>query len=154
MSIIFVRVCAVLITLRSLTNLAKFFKMPASLSGQGGEETILVLFGQILRGGEAAVPALIVGLFMLVTAIGLWKPAKWGLPLIAVYATYVLLNLVLWTGTNPQELVRVGGIVSSATDPSELRIYGALLMVVYSIVALGTTAGPAWVLWKRRTPQS
>lgn len=141
MSFFIIRVCAVLIGLRSLTNFAKLFQ---------GSDVVLVFFGQILRGGDAAVPALGVGLFMLVTAIAMWKPSKWAFPLSAAYAAFVAVNLVLWTLTNPAELVRVGARLSTATDPSQLRWFGLLGMLGYSIVALGTTAGPAWILWKRR----
>jgi hypothetical protein len=141
MSTIFVRVCAVLIALRSLTNLGKVVQ---------GDSAILVFFGQIFHGSAAAVPALLVGLFMLVTGIAMWKPSKWAFPLIAAYAVYVPANLLLWTLTNSQELTRVGGIISSAADPSVLRWYGALAMVVYSVVAIATTAGPAWILYQQR----
>ena len=139
---VFVRICAALIAFRSLTNLGKLFQ---------GDEAVLVFFGQILRAGDSAVPALAVGLFMLVTGIAMWRPATWAFPLLAAYAAYVPLNLILWTASNPEELTRVGGQVSSATDPAQLQLFGALTMVVYSIVAVGTTAGPAWILWKQRT---
>jgi hypothetical protein len=141
MSLWFVRICALLIGLRSLTNFAKLFQ---------GEGAILVVFGQILRGGEAALPALTLGLFMLVTAVAMWRPSRWALPLVAVYAAFVLLNLLLWTLTNPDELVRVGGLLSSATDPATQRRYGLLGMAVYSAFAIATTAVPAWLLWQRR----
>lgn len=141
MSVIFVRVCAVLIVLRSLTNFAKLFQ---------GDTAMLVLFGQILRGGDAAVPAALVGVFMLITGIALWTGGRWALPLITAYAAYVALNLLAWTVTNPGELERVGRMVSSATDPGALRWSGALAFLGYCIVALGTTAGPAWILAQRR----
>jgi hypothetical protein len=141
MSRIFVRICAVLIILRSLTNFAKLFQ---------GDEATLVLFGQILRGGTAAVPALVVGAFMLATGIAMWSGWKWAFPLITVYATYVFVNLLAWTATNPQELEHVGARFSSATDPAVLRRIGILGFAGYCIVALVTTAGPAWILWKQR----
>src|SRR6185436_18159359 len=98
MSRFFVRACALLIVLRSFTNFAKLFQ---------GEEATLVLFGQILHGGDAALPSLIVGLFMLATGIGLLIGARWALPLIAAYALYVAVNLLTWSVTNPGEFVHV-----------------------------------------------
>lgn len=52
---IFIRLCGALIALRALTNFAKLF--------QGGSATLIV-FGQILRGGDVAVPAAPIGAFM------------------------------------------------------------------------------------------
>lgn len=141
MSRVFVRVCAALIALRSLTNFAKLFQ---------GDQATLVLFGQILRGSDAAWPSLVVGLFMLATGIAMWAGWRWALPLIALYAAYVLVNLLAWTLTNPGELERVGARFSSATDADALRWRGALAFLGYCVVAIGTTAGPAWVLWRER----
>ena len=141
MANIYVRVCAVLIALRSLTNFRKVF---------GGDDVILVFFGQILRGSDAAIPSVLVGLLMLATGLALWTGGKWALPLIAVYAAYVFVNLIIWMVANPAELERVGGMVSSATDPGDLRLRGGLAFLGYCVVALGTTAVPAWLLWKRR----
>jgi hypothetical protein len=141
MSRTFVRICAVLIVLRSFTNFAKLFQ---------GEAATLVLFGRILHGSDAALPSLAVGLFMLAAGIGMWMGARWALPLAVAYAAYVAVNLLSWTITNPEELVRVGARFSSATDPGELRRIGAAAFFGYCLVALGTTAGPAWILWKRR----
>lgn len=52
----FVRLCAALIILRSFTNFAKV---------SHGDEAVLVFFGQILRGSDTTVLAVVVGLFML-----------------------------------------------------------------------------------------
>ena len=62
MTLTFIRICAVLIGLRSLTNFGKLLQPT---------ESVLVFFGQILHGGAVPVPAVAVGLFMLVTAIAL-----------------------------------------------------------------------------------
>jgi hypothetical protein len=141
MSRTFVRVCAVLIVLRSFTDFAKLFQ---------GDAATLVLFGRILHGSDAALPSLAVGLFMLVAGIGMWIGARWALPMAAVYALYVAVNLLSWTITNPEELVHVGQRFSKSTDTAELRRIGAAAFFGYCVVALGTTAGPAWILWKRR----
>jgi hypothetical protein len=141
MANIYVRICAVLIALRSLTNFGKVF---------GGDDVILVFFGQILRGSDAALPSVLVGLLMLATGIAMWTGGKWALPLVAVYAVYVFVNLIGWMVANPAELERVGGMVSSATDPGDLRLRGILAFMGYCLVAIGTTAVPAWILWKQR----
>jgi hypothetical protein len=141
MALVFVRVCGALIILRSFTNFGKLFD---------GDDALLVFCGQILRGSEVIFPAIGVGGFMLITGIGLLKPFRWGFSFIAAYALYVPVNLILWMVSNPDELVRVGAMLSAATDPSTLRWFGLLGMLLYSAVAIGTTAGPAWILYKRQ----
>src|SRR5438552_2606117 len=80
MALIFIRICAVLIGLRALTNFGKLLQPT---------ESVLVFFGQILHDGAVPVPACAVGLFMLVTAITMWKPLKLAAPLVTAYALYV-----------------------------------------------------------------
>lgn len=141
MARLFIRVCAVLIVFRAFTNFAKLFQ---------GDDAVLVFFGQILHGSDVAIPAALVGLFMLAAGISMWIGGRSAFPLAATYATYVAINLIAWTVTNPGEFERVGAMVSSAATPEELRRNGMLAFVGYCIVAIGTTAGPAWVLWKKR----
>lgn len=141
MSTWFIRLCGLLIALRSFTNFAKLFH---------GDDAVLVLFGQILRGGDAAVPSLIVGLFMLATGVAMMAGSRWALPLVAIYAAYVAVNLLAWTITNPEEFERVGRSLGSDADTSAAQRTGALGFLGYCIVALGTTALPAWMLWRRR----
>lgn len=137
----FIRGCGLLIALRSLTNFAKLLQ---------GDDAVLVVFGQILRGGDAAVPAALIGLFMLVTGTVMLIGSRWAGPLVAVYAAYVAVNLVAWTATNPDELEHVGRRLSSATDATALWWIGAAGFLGYCVVALGTTALPAWLLRRRR----
>lgn len=141
MALLFVRVCGLLILIRSFTNFAKLFH---------GDDAILVFCGQILRGSEVIFPAIGVGGFMLITGIGLLKPFSWASKFIAAYALYVPVNLILWTVTNPAELVRVGGMLSAAADADTLRWFGLLGMLLYSLIAIATTAGPAWILSRQR----
>jgi len=140
----FVRVCGVLIVLRSLTNFAKLTQ---------GAEATLVTFGQILHGPAAFLPALLVGLFMLATGVAMLVDSRWGGPLAAAYAAYVFLNLVTWTATNPGEIERVGRRLSSASDPSTLWWIGAVGFLGYCVVAVVTTAGPAWLLLRPKAGQ-
>lgn len=142
MARLFVRFCGLLIVLRSFTNFAKLFH---------GDQAVLVFFGQILHGSSVSVPAFVVGLFMLATGISMLRLDRWALPLCAVYAAYVLVNLLAWTVTNPGEFDRVGRMVVNAGEPDEIRRFGRLAFLGYSAVALATTALPAWMLWKQRT---
>ena len=137
----FVRICGLLIVLRSFTNFAKLFQ---------GADATLVIFGQILHGGAAAAPAALIGLFMLVTGAAMLIGSRWARPLVTIYATYVAINLVAWTITNPDEIEHVGRRLSDATDPHALRSIGAAGFLGYCVVALGTTALPAWVLHRQR----
>jgi hypothetical protein len=137
----FIRGCGLLIALRSLTNFAKLLQ---------GDDAVLVVFGQILHGGAAALPAAVIGAFMLATGVAMLIGSRWAAPLVAVYAAYVAVNLVAWTATNPGELERVGARLSSASDPATLRRIGAAGFLGYCLVALGTTAVPAWLLYRRR----
>jgi hypothetical protein len=141
MTEIYIRICGALIALRALTNFGKVFQ---------GDDAVIVVFGQILRGGAAILPSLLVGAFMLATGVALLGGARAAAPLVAIYAVYVAINLVTWTATNPEELQRLGGMVSSATDATALRRDGAWVFLAYCLVALGTTAVPAWLLWRRR----
>lgn len=137
----FIRLCGLLIVLRSFTNFAKLFH---------GDAAVLVLFGQILHGGSAMLPAALIGLFMLVAGAAMLLGSRWAAPLVAIYGAYVAINLVTWTITNPGELERVGQRLSSATDPTALWWIGAAGFLGYCVVALGTTALPAWLLYRRR----
>ena len=140
MALIFIRICAVLIGLRSLTNFGKLLHPT---------ESVLVFFGQILHDAAVPLPALAMGVFMLVTAIAMWKPFKLALPLATTYALYVPTNLVLWMLINPEQIERVGTRISSSSAPHELWWLGVLGMFVYSLVAIATTAIPAWLLWRQ-----
>ena len=135
----FIRACGLLIVLRSLTNFAKLL--------QGGDAT-LVTFGHILHGGDVALPAALIGSFMLVTGGAMLIGSRWAGPLVAAYAVYVAVNLVTWTVLNPGEIERVGRRLSSATDPTALWWTGAAGFLAYCLVALATTAGPAWLLYR------
>lgn len=138
----FVRICAVLIVLRSFTNFGKLLQ---------GEEAVLVFFGQILRGSDTTVLAVLVGLFMLVTGVTMLLESRWALALMAAYASYVAVNLLAWTLLHPEELVRVGSMLSGSTDVARQRQVGIAGFIGYGIVALGTTALPAWILYAQRS---
>jgi len=136
----FVRICGALVALRALTNFRKLLD---------GDAAVLVFFGQILHGGEATMLAAAVGAFMLITGVAMMADRRWALPLIAVYAGYVAVNLLTWAIANPEEFERVGRRLSSATDPATLHSIGIAGYLGYCVVALGTTALPAWILYRQ-----
>ena len=117
----FVRICGFLIAFRAFTNFNKLFQ---------GEDAVLVFFGQILKGSETTILAAVIGLFML--------------------ATGVAVNLLAWTITNPGEFERVGRTLSPGSEGAAIVWIGALGFLGYCAIALGTTAGPAWVLYRER----
>src|SRR5690606_13065498 len=68
---------------------------------EGQATAVLVMLGRILRGGDAVVPSIVVGAFMLATGVMLWRGGRAALPLIATYALYVAANLLLWAVVHP-----------------------------------------------------
>lgn len=138
----YVRVCAILVGLRSLTNFGKLTN----------DDAVMVFFGSILRGDALFLPALVVGSFMLVTAVAVLAGARWALPLLAIYSVYVLLNMLVWSVVQSDEFYRVGGMLSSASDPNTLWWWGIAGMVGYASIAIATTAVPTWLLWRQTRP--
>jgi hypothetical protein len=85
--LILLRVIAVLIALRALTNV---FKPLGAGSG-------LVFFGVLLSPGVLnTILAPAVGVFMLVYAYGLWTFQGFALPMGVAYAVYVVVNVLLF----------------------------------------------------------
>lgn len=140
MATMYIRICAVLVGLRSLTNFGKLIN----------DDAVMVFFGSILRGSDLTIPALLVGLFMLATCIAVLLSARAALPMLVLYSAYVLLNMATWSLVQSNEFYRVGGMLSSATDPDTLWRWGVVGMVFYASVAIATTAVPAWLLWQQR----
>lgn len=136
----YIRICAVLVGLRSLTNFGKLTN----------DDAVMVFFGSILRGDTLILPALVVGSFMLATAVAVLVSAPVALPMLAVYSAYVLLNMLVWSVVQSDEFFRVGGMLSSATDPNTLWWWGIVGMIGYAAIAIATTAVPTWLLWRRR----
>ncbi len=137
----FVRLCGLLIAFRAFTNFAKLSQ---------GEDAVLVFFGQILKGADTTVLAAVIGLFMLVTGVAMVIGSRWALPLVSAYAAYVGVNLLAWTISNPGEFERVGRTLSPGSEGAALVWIGAAGFLGYCAAALGTTAGPAWVLYRGR----
>jgi hypothetical protein len=119
---------AILFGLLGVSNLLK----PAHL----GDQTGFVFFGKRLAGTPNAIAGPLFGLYLLAYAIGIWGMRGWALPMGVAYATYVVVNLVLFNvRTGPPPGAGVG-----------YQIFG----LVYAVVAIGVSAGTAWLLAGRR----
>jgi hypothetical protein len=117
---------AVLFGLLAISNFLK----PLQIGAQTG----FVLFGERLSGTPNTIAGPLFGLFLAAYALAIWRMRRAALPMSWLYATYVLLNLVLYTVRTPQ--------------PSGV---GHLLFgLVYSAVALGVSVGAAVALTRRR----
>ena len=104
----------------------------------GGDQTGLVFFGQRLSGSANAIAGPLFGLFLAVYAYGLWHQKRFALAMGHAYATYVVLNLLLFN-------------VKNATPPGiKYVIFG----IVYTLVAVGISGGAAYFLTKHRAELS
>ena len=118
---------AVLFGLLAVSNLSKPFQL-------GGEQTGFVFFGQRLSGLPNTIIGPLFGVFLAIYAVGIWRMRRWALPMAWAYAGYVLVNLALFRLRTP---------------PNPGFRSGLLFGVVYVVVAVGTSAGTAWVLTRR-----
>jgi hypothetical protein len=117
---------AILFGVLALSNLLK----PLQL----GPETGFVLFGRRLEGSGNLVAGPLFGLFLAVYAYGIWGMRRWALPMSYAYATYVIVNLVLFTVRTPRR-PGVGYL-----------IFG----IVYMVIAIGVSSGAAVLLSRRK----
>jgi hypothetical protein len=122
---------AVLFTVLAVSNLLKPFQLL-------GAQTGFVLFGQRLTGMANSIAGPLFGLYLLVYAYGIWQKKRFALPLGHAYATYVVLNILLFMGRNEN------------TPGLGYLIFG----LVYSVVAIGVSCGAAYVLTKRKAELS
>jgi hypothetical protein len=119
-------VFAVLFAVLAISNLLK----PLQISAETG----FVLFGRRLSGGANAVAGPLFGLLLAAYAYGIWNMRRWALPLSYVYATYVVLNLLLFMIRAPRR------------EGIGYLIFG----LVYMAVAIGVSAGAAVLLTQRK----
>lgn len=118
---------AVLFGILALSNLLK----PLQL---GGAHTGFVFFGNRLTGTANTLIAPLFGIFLAVYAYGIWTMRRFALPMGHAYATYVVLNLILW----------------SFNDPNEKTPRYMVFAVVYAAVAIGVSLAAAVLLTKRK----
>ena len=119
-------VAAVLFGLLAASNLLK----PLELNASHG----FVLFGHRLRGIANVVAGPLFGLYLAAYAAGIWGLRRWALPMGVAYAGYVIINLLAFAAWGPVE------------QGAGSRLFG----LVYMIVAIGVSAGTAWLLAQRR----
>ena len=125
------KVFAVLFALLAVSNLLK----PLHIAG---EETGFVFFGQRLTGTANAIAGPLFGIYLLVYAWGIWGMKRFAMAMGHAYATYVVLNLLMFTAKNPRP-PGVGPIV-----------FG----IVYSVIAVGVSVGAAYLLTKHKAELS
>ena len=119
-------VFAVLFVILAISNFGK----PLQLSSETG----FVLFGTRLDGAANAAAGTFFGMYLGVYAWGIWHMKRFALPMGVAYAAYVVGNLFLFTLLNPLP----GGMGNV--------VFG----LVYTAVAVGVSAGAAWLLYDQR----
>ena len=105
---------------------------------QIGEQTGFVLFGARLSGTANTIAGPLFGLFLAIYAYGIWNMRRFALPMSHAYATYVILNLILFSFRTP------------TPDTVGYKIFG----VVYSAIAIGVSLAAAVLLTKRKSELS
>jgi hypothetical protein len=93
-----------------------------------------VFFGMKTHGIANAILGPAFGALLVAYAIGIWRMRRWVLPIAYAYAVYVILNLLLYTIRN----------AGSSRQPSPA------FMIVYIAVAIGVSAGSAFLLHRRK----
>ena len=118
---------AILFGILALSNLLKPFQF-------GGEQTGFVFFGSRLSGAANTVIGPLFGIFLAVYAYGIWNMRRFAMAMGHAYATYVILNLILFSFRTP------------TPDTTGYKIFGA----VYAVIAIGVSLGAAVMLTQRK----
>jgi hypothetical protein len=118
----------VLFSLLAVSNLLKPFRF-------GGDQTGFVLLGERLSGMANTIAGPLFGLFLALYAFAIWKRKRFAIPLGHAYATYVILNLILFQVKN--------------VAPPGIRyvIFG----IIYALIAVGVSLGAAIFLTRNKT---
>jgi hypothetical protein len=119
---------AILFGILAVSNLLKPLQI-------GGEQTGFVFLGERLSGPANTLMGPIFGAYLAAYAAGIWGLRRWALPMGAVYAAYVLANLVLFPFRTP--------------PPPGAGVGWQVFGLVYAVVALGVAVG-TWRLLARR----
>jgi hypothetical protein len=122
-------VLAVLMGLLSVSNFSK----PLGQTMQPESDAGFVFFGQRLEGAANTLMGPLFGLLLAIYAYGVWTRRRWVVPLSIAYAAYVVVNLVLFATTAPDD-----------------QVPGLSFMIVYVAVAVGVSAGGALYLYRNR----
>lgn len=121
-------ILAVLFAVLAVSNLLKPFQI-------FGDQTGFVLFGRRLVGTANMIAGSLCGLYLLFYALGIWWRKRFALPMAHAYATYVVLNVLLFMAYNEQP----PGVV--------YLLFG----VIYSAVAIGVSCWAAIFITKHKT---
>jgi len=121
-------ICALGFGLLAISDLTKPFSR--SHDPQAG----LVFFGTKLTGTDDLIIAPLFATFLAIYAIGIWRMKRYATPMSYAYATYVLINLLLF--------------VMKHSNPRDRG--GLPFMAIYVTVALGVSIGSAVLLTLRR----
>ena len=119
------RALAICFWLLAISNFSK----PLQLSEHSG----FVLFGNRLTGGDAVLSSLLFGIYLVVYGLGLWYMKRIVIGMAHAYALYVVVNLFLYWSNNP--------------PPAGADV---VLAVMYSLIAVGVSAGSAVLLSMHR----
>jgi hypothetical protein len=120
---------AVLIGLLALSNFTKPLSQAMAPASNAG----FVFFGHRLQGLANAIVGPSFGLLLAGYAYGVWTMRSWAVPLSVAYASYVLVNLLLFALNPP-----------AGSDVALIGFIG------YAAVAIGVSSGGAYYLYRNR----
>jgi hypothetical protein len=120
---------AVFIGLLALSNVTKPLSQALAPASNAG----FVFFGHRLHGLANAIVGPFFGLLLGGYAYGVWTMRSWAVPLAVAYASYVLVNLLLFALNPP--------------PGSDAPLIG---FVIYAVVAIGVSSGGAYYLYRNR----
>ncbi len=123
-------VFAVLFGILAISNFLKPFHL-------FGDQTAFVFLGERMSGVANMVLGPLFGVFLAIYAYGIWNMKRFAMMMGHAYATYVCLNLALWSLRAPPE----------AATP-------VLFGVVYAAVAIGVSVASAVMLTQRKAELS
>jgi len=116
----------VLFSLLAVSNLLKPFRL--------SDETGFVLLGERLSGMANTIAGPLFGLFLALYAFAIWKRKRFAIPLGHAYATYVILNLILFQVKN--------------VTPSSIGY--VIIGIIYALIAVGVSLGAAIFLTRNK----
>jgi hypothetical protein len=116
----------VLFSLLAVSNLLKPFRL--------SDETGFVLLGERLSGMANTIVGPLFGLFLALYAFAIWKRKRFAIPLGHAYATYVILNLILFQVKN--------------VTPSSIGY--VIIGIIYALIAVGVSLGAAIFLTRNK----
>ncbi len=121
------KIFTVLFGLLAISNFLKPLRL-------GSDETGFVFLGERLTGVTNTIMGPLFGVFLAAYAFGIWQRKRFAMPMSHAYATYVILNLILFQ-------------VKNVTPPGVgYMVFG----IVYTVIAVGVSLGAAIFLTKNK----